>query len=232
MTRRLRSLLRDERGTTLPELMIGLSTGLVVMVGLTTLTMTTLHTTARVSTRVDATQRSRLTLTRVVDQLHSACIAPKVPPIRKESTGSSMRFIHANGSAVSPVPTLSVITLSGTTLTQYDYSWKEGTAPFWIFNSTPSKTIPLMTHVTQMTPTRPVFTYYGSAAGAISPTPLVTPLSEIDASRTIHVSIGLKTAPTDGPNSNDFTPSRIQGSATLRLTAPSYNKEAPSLPCQ
>jgi hypothetical protein len=232
MTRRLRSLLRDEHGTTLPELMIGLSTGLVVMVGLTTLTMTTLHTTARVSTRVDATQRSRLTLTRVVDQLHSACIAPKVPPIRKESTGSSMRFIHANGSAVSPVPTLSVITLSGTTLTQYDYSWKEGTAPFWVFNSTPSKTIPLMTHVAQMTPTRPVFTYYGSAAGAISPTPLVTPLSELDASRTIHVSIGLKTAPTNGPNTNDFTASRIQGSATLRLTAPSYNKEAPSLPCQ
>ncbi|HVQ59984.1 MAG TPA: hypothetical protein VMS60_13860 [Solirubrobacterales bacterium] len=229
---RLRNLLRSERGTTMPELLVGMATGMIVMLGMTTLVIVTVHTTARVSARVDATQRSRLTLTRVIDQLHSACIAPKIPPIRKESTSTSLRLIHAGGSQVSPVPTLTVFSLTGTTLTQSDYAWKSGAAPFWVFNTTPSATTDVMKHVTPISATQPVFTYYGSSSGAISGTPFVTPLSELDASRTIQVRIALKTAPFKGPTADESTPSRIQGSATLRLTAPSFNKEAPSLPCQ
>lgn len=229
---RLRTLLRDEQGTTMPELLVGMATGLIVLLGMTTLVIITVHTTARVSARVDATQRSRLTLTRVIDQLHSACIAPKIPPVRKESTSTSLRLVHASGSQVAPVPTLTVFSLTGTTLTQTDYPWKEGAAPFWVFNSTPSATTDVMTHVTPISATQPVFSYYGSSSGALSGTPFATPLSELDSSRTIQVRIALKTAPFRGPTTDESTPSRIQGSATLRLTAPSFNKEAPSLPCQ
>lgn len=230
---RVRDLARDERGTTLAELMVGIATGTVVMLGLSTLVVVTLHSTTRVSARVDATQRARIVLTRVIDQIHSACIAPKVPPIQKDSTGTVLRFVHAPGAAVSPVPVLSVISLSGEILSQTDYEFKEGTPPAWIFKSTPMRTTQLMTGVSPISPTRPIFTYYGSSAGAVSATPLpAAPLSELDASRTIQVSMAFKAAPTSGPGSEDATPARMQGSATLRLTAVSYNPEATSMPCQ
>jgi hypothetical protein len=141
--------------------------------------------------------------------------------------------VHAPGADVAPVPILSVISLSGETLSQSDYEFQEGTPPAWVFKSTPSKTTQLMTGVSPISPTRPVFTYYGSAAGAVSALPLpAAPLSELDASRTIQVSMAFKAAPKSGPGSEDATPARMQGSATLRLTAVSYNQEATSLPCQ
>lgn len=232
LSRRVRNLVRDERGTTLAELVVGMAMGSVVMFGLTTLIVVTMHTTTRVSARVDATQRARLVLTRVIDQLHSACIAPKVPPVQKESTSTVLRFVHAAGAAVSPTPVLSVISLSGETLTQSDYALKEGAAPSWVFASTPSSTTQLMTHVSPIGATRPVFSYYGSSSGAVSATPLAPPLTELDASRTIQVSVAFKAAPGSAAAAEEATPARIQGSATLRLTAVSYNKEATSLPCQ
>jgi hypothetical protein len=227
-----RRLVREERGTTLAELVVGMATGSVVMLGLTTLVVITLHASTRVSARVDATQRARLVLTRIVDQLHSACIAPKVPPIRKESSSTVLSFVHATGAAVSPAPTLSVISLSGETLSQADYAWKEGAAPYWVFKTTPTITTKLMTHIKPISVTRPVFTYYPSASGAVSETTLPVPLSELDAARTIHVSVAFKASPGSSAAVNEATPARMQGSATLRLTAPSFNKEAPSLPCQ
>jgi hypothetical protein len=232
---RLRSLAHEERGTTLAELMVGLAAGTVVMLGLTTIVVVTLHATTRVDARVDSTQRGRMVLTRVLDQLHSACIAPKVPPIQKESTSTVLRFVHAEGSAVSPTPILSVISLSGETLTQSDYVLKEGAPPAWVFQPTPIKTTQLMTNVSPISATRPVFTYYGSSAGAVSATPLEPPgipLSELDASRAIQVSVAFKASPGKGPSAEEATPARMQGSATLRLTAVSYNEQATSLPCQ
>jgi hypothetical protein len=228
--RLLRRLAREERGTTLTELMIGMGASLVVLGGLMIVTMVSMDTTTRVSARVQATQQSRLALTRVIDQLHSACIAPKVPPIRVASSNNELRFVRATGSAVVPTPVLTKITYSGDSLTQRDYSWKSGSAPFWTFNeTTPVRTSLLYDRVTPVAG-KPIFSYYGYASGAISPTPLVTPLSELDASRTIFVTVQFQTNPRD--NGEDSTPARIQGSASLRLTASSYNPNAPSLPCQ
>jgi hypothetical protein len=228
----LRRLAREERGTTMSELLVSMGAGLTVMIGLTTVVMISINTTSRVSARVDATQEARVSLTRVVDQLHSACIAPKVPPIRAGSSGTELRFVHATGATVSPVPTLSVITFNGAagTLTQSDYEWKEGTAPFWVFKTTPSRTIEIGDEVAQIG-SKPVFTYYGYQSGAVAATPFAAPLSELDASRTIHVTAALMVSTLKG-KAEDGKPARIQGSATLRLTASSYNPAAPSLPCQ
>lgn len=227
-----RQLVRDERGTTLPELMVGLGAGLVVFVGLTTLIIVTLHTTTRVSARVDATQRARIAVTKVLDQLHSACIAPKVPPIRAGSTDTALAFVHAPGDAVSPTPVLTVISLSGTTLSQSDYEYLGGNAPLWEFDESKPKSTQLMTHVSPISGTDPVFSYYASSNGGVSATPLAEPLSSTGASQTIFVKVAFQVAPTGGPNAEAATPARIQGGATLRLTSASFNKAAPSSPCQ
>jgi hypothetical protein len=233
LVKRLRELLRDERGTTMAELLVGMGAGLTVMFGLTTIVMVTFSATTRVSARVDATQQARIAMTRTIDQLHSACIAPKVPPIRSASSGTELRFVHATGGAVVPTPTLSVISFNAAaqTLTQSDYAWKEGAAPFWVFQTIPSRTVRMAENIRQIG-TKPIFSYYGYASGAVSATPLVTPLSELDASRAIQVSATFMTAPRRGKKTEEAAPARIQGSATLRLTASSYNPAAPSLPCQ
>ncbi|MDX6626661.1 MAG: hypothetical protein QOE56_1650 [Solirubrobacterales bacterium] len=224
-------LRRDERGTTLAELMVGLGIGMVVMLGLTSLIVVTLHSSTRVSARVDATQRARLALNQVLDQLHSACLVPKVAPILEKSTGTELRFVHAAGSTVSPTPTLSVISFAEGAMKQTDYAWKEGAAPFWVFQTTATKTTQLMDQITPVSASKPVFSYYASTGGGLG-TPLATPLSTLDAIRTIQVSIVFKTAPQHG-SAEEATPARIQGGATMRLTAaPSYKQEVQSLPCQ
>jgi hypothetical protein len=228
----LRRLRQDESGTTLTELLVGLSMGTVVMLGLTTMVVLTMQSTARVSTRVDSTQRARLVLTRVIDQLHSACISPKLAPVQQASTSTSLRFVHATGSEVTPVPTLSVITLNEESLTQSDYAWKEGSPPFWTFNETkPTSTTTLMTKVKPI-PGKPVFAYYGYSLGALNETAFLSPLSETDALHTIGVSVAFMTSPAKNTAGSETDPARIQDSVSFRLSSPSYNPTAPSLPCQ
>lgn len=227
----LKRLAREERGTTLTELMVGMGAALMILGGMTIVTLVTMSTTNRVSARVNATQQSRLALTRVVDQLHSACIAPKVPPIRRYSSGTELQFVRATGSEVVPTPVLTKIALKEGALVQNDYAWKSGTAPFWTFEeATPIRTSTLYDRISPVAG-KPIFSYYGYASGAISPTPLATPLSELDASRTIYVTVLFMALPRRH-SGEDATPARIQGSASLRLTASSYNPNAPSLPCQ
>lgn len=230
----MRRLIRDERGTTLVELMVGLSSGLVVMAGLTILVVVTIHTQARVSARVDATQRARTVMTRIVNELHSSCIAPKIPPIHEGSTPTTLKFVHASGGAAVPVPVLSEIRLTGTTLSQTDYAYTSGNPPAWVFNLANPITRPLMTHVSQISPTQPIFTYYESANGGVSSAPLTAlpTLGSTNASRTIYVRVAFKVAPTGGTNAEAATPAQFQGSATLRLTTPSFNKLAKGVPCQ
>lgn len=226
-----RQLARDERGTTLIELMVGLATGLIILAGLTTLILVTLNTTSRVSARVNATQNARITLTRVMDQLHSACIAPKVPPIRAGSSANELQFVHATGSAVSPVPILTKVTYSAGTLTQRDYSWKSGTAPLWTFNeATPTRTVLLTNRIAPITG-KAVFSYFGNEGGSLIALSSTPTLGEINASKAIQVTMAFKALPQTGKDV-DATPARIQGSASLRLTATSYSPTAPAMPCQ
>lgn len=230
--RRVRRLLGDERGTTMPELLVGLAAGLVVLVGLTTLVVVTLHATARTSARVDATSRARVTLDRLVDELHSACVVPKTAPIRTGSTSTKLGFIHATGAAAVPTPTLSVVSLVGTSLIQADYAWKEGTAPFWVFEELkPVREVTLLTNVSPISVTKPVFSYYASAATSTSETALAVPLSQFNAEHTIHVNVAFMAGPRSGPT-EEATPARMRGGATFRLSAVSYNEAAPAMPCQ
>ena len=57
-----RGHIADERGDTLIELMVGLAAGLVVLATLTMVILVTLEGSAKVSARVDATQRARVVL--------------------------------------------------------------------------------------------------------------------------------------------------------------------------
>jgi Tfp pilus assembly protein PilE len=227
---RARIDLADQRGTTLIEMLVALASGLVVVSALTALIITTLHGSARVSARVDATQRARIALTRVMEQLHSSCVAPEVAPIQKASTGTSLEFIHQTGSAVSPVPIISVISLSGGTLSQQDYS-VTGTAPNWTRSTAIGGPRILLTNVSATAPSSSIFSYYRYTGGTISATPLATPL-ETEAALTVEVRAALTAAPLSTPVKDTGSSASVQNSTTLRLTPPSFNEGSPARPCQ
>ena len=235
MKRRL-DVARDERGTTLVEVLVSTTTGLAVMGALTMVIIVSMHANARVSARVDATQRARLVTTKIVQQLHSACVAPKIAPIQVGSTGTSLKFVYAppsQGSAVAPMPTLTEISYSGGVLTQTSWPATGGGYPNWTYASTPT-TQQLLTGVAPIPPSSSIFSYYGSSNGSLSPTPQTTPLDIAATALTIQVRLALTAAParSQSPVADQGAEAHVRSGATLRLTPPSFNEAAPALPCQ
>ena len=80
---------------------------MVVFFGLTMMVLASMHDTTRITNRVHSTQNARTALHEMITELHSACVVRFLTPVQAESSGTSLRFIHANGSEVSPKPTLS-----------------------------------------------------------------------------------------------------------------------------
>jgi hypothetical protein len=233
---RLASIRNDERGATMVELIVSTATGLIVLSALTMVIVVSMHANARVSARVDATQRARLVVTKVLQQLHSACVAPRIAPIQTGSTGTSLRFIHAppsQGAAVAPMPTFTEITLSDGVLTQTDWPGTGGSSPNWTYSAT-STTTELLSGVGPIAPSSSIFSYYASSNGSLAPTPQTTPLEATATPLTIQVRMALSASPSrgDSPVADPGAAANVRTGATLRLTPPSFNEAAPALPCQ
>lgn len=224
--------IRDERGTTLTELMVGVAAGMTVIMALSMVIISTMHGTSRVSARVEATQQGRIVITRVMEQLHSACVAPEVTPVKESSSGTLLRFVHQTGSGVSPTPILSEISLSGGTLTQTNFASTGGTAPNWTFATTPYASRQLLTDVAPIAGSTGIFSYYAYINGTPASAPLTVPLSSVDAARTILVRAALNVTPRDTAVADSGADASIQDSASLRLTPPSFNEKVVSLPCR
>jgi type II secretory pathway component PulJ len=224
--------LRDERGTTLVELMVALMAGLVIISALTMVIMTTMHGTARVTARVEATQRARIALVRLMQELHSACISPEIAPVKEKSEGNALRFVHQTGTEVQPTPVLSVVSYSSGTLTQADFAYASGTAPNWIFAESASSTKTLLTKVAPVSPSSSIFSYYRYSGGTLSTTPQATPLSKTESELTVEVRAALTAEPEKASVVRDAgSGATVQDAATLRLTPPSFNEGSPAKPC-
>lgn len=224
-------LIRDESGMTLVELLVATAAGVIVMFGVTLAVIVTLHETDRVATHVDANQRARLTMSKIIEELHSACVAPQIAPVQTGSTSTSLNFLHQIGSAVALTPVLSKISLTGTTLSQSDYAVSGGAAPDWIFSESPSSTVQLMTGVSALSSV-PLFRYYGYSGGQIASTALTSPLSAADAAKTVQVNVAFQAASQTTPIADSNNATGIENAALLRLTPPAYGTSSSNLPCQ
>ena len=137
----------DERGFTLVELIVSIAIGMMVVLGVFALVDVSMRNSARIAARVDADQRARPVLQRLVDELHSACLGPDSSPVLVGSGDSTIGFLHRTGAAVSPTPDKRVVTLTGGTLSESVYPVTGGTAPNWTFATSPSSTRQLLTGV-------------------------------------------------------------------------------------
>jgi hypothetical protein len=228
-----RPSLNDESGTTIVELLVGMAMGMIVLVGLTMVIITTLHGTARVDARVEATQNARLTVTKIMEELHSACIAPQVAPIREGSTQTKLIFWHAaggEGHAVTPAPLKSEITWEGGALRQIDKAKTGVVDGEYVFEPVGEERT-LISNVSAP-PSGAIFAYYNYENGALSSNSLSTPLSKPSAGETILVKVTLVAEPASNPVRDASADATVADSATLRLTPPSFDESAAASPCQ
>lgn len=222
--------LREQHGFTLVELLVSMLAGMAVLSAIVTITTAATHNQDRIAKRVEANQRVRPVVTRIVDLMHSSCVAPRVAPVLTGSSGTQLDLVSRSGSAVSPTPELHRITLSGTTLRERIYPAVSGVPPVWTYSATASSDRILLTDVSGVSGA--VFRYYDYVNGALRTTPLGTPLSAGNAARTAYVTVSLNASPTGGASTLDAkSPITVSDSASLRLESAGPVPNQDNLPC-
>jgi Tfp pilus assembly protein PilW len=226
--------MRDEHGFTVIELLVSLAVTLAVLSAIGMMVTVATHNQSRIARRVEANQRGRPVMARIVNELHSACVAPRITPVLSGtngdvSTGTQITFLSVSGSAVTPTPEKHVITLAGTTLNESVFKNPTGAAPTWTFSGQPTTTT-LLTNASA--PGGVMFRYYDFQNGQLSTTPLVVPLSATNAGRTAYLTISLTASPTGGASQLDVnSPITFSDSVDLRLESASQVPSQDNMPC-
>jgi hypothetical protein len=96
ITRLSRRLAHDQGGFTLIETLVGIATGLVVMLVLFGMLKVATNQTRLISDKVESDRLGRQVMTRIGDELQSACIAREFEPILSRSEGSKLVFVNAD----------------------------------------------------------------------------------------------------------------------------------------
>jgi Tfp pilus assembly protein PilV len=90
-----RHVAHNEDGFTLVELLVAMVTGLVVIFAMFAMLQVTTNQTRLVTDRVQADRLGRQAMTRLVDELHSACIAREAVPVQSTSKSNVLVFYNA-----------------------------------------------------------------------------------------------------------------------------------------
>lgn len=226
--RRTASIVRDQRGFTLIEMLVAILTGLIVLFATFAILNVSLSQSSRIADRVSADQRSRIAMEKIVQELHSSCVSINENPILAGSEPNKIIFVSETGSQTAfTTVTKHEISLSGGTLKDtYTTSKVSLTGSKWVFPEVATGTKTLLTGVSQSgsTPVFQYFRYYQSTdpkgtehLGTLYPTPLTTPLKATEAVTTAAVTVSFTVAP-ESSNSKSDRSVELSDSVTLRLT--------------
>jgi prepilin-type N-terminal cleavage/methylation domain-containing protein len=229
--------MRDERGFSLPELLVSVMVFGIVLTAILQMVTVTIGNQARISQHVSANQRGRPVMTQLMNNLRSSCVTSGVAPVQVGSSATSISFLSKSGSSVNPVPDKRIVTLSGTTLTETVYAPTGGTAAAPTFSATPSSNRVLMTNIAGAVSvagtTLPIFRYYslGYVNNKLTTVPLSVPLTTAGASTATVVDVAFRVMPSRPDVRSTTEGISFSDSATLRLEAGSPDVSRPNLPC-
>jgi prepilin-type N-terminal cleavage/methylation domain-containing protein len=204
--RRIRTRLAAEDGFTLPELLIAIAIGSIIIVAAYGLLDASRSGAMKVTDRVDSTQRGRLAMDEVVRQLRSqVCIDPAEGAIL-DGRDESVTFYSFTGTGTY-APERHTIAWDADARTIVDYTYVgEGTPPNMTFPATPTRSRLLLTEVVRLSD-QPIFTYFSwtTDGTARATRQLATPMSATDARQTVRVLVQFRVLPTRTGQSSEST---------------------------
>jgi type II secretory pathway pseudopilin PulG len=246
----------DERGFTLIELLVAVTMGMVVCLALFSILDFATKQEARITDVADANQLGRTAMTKLVDELHSACISAEFRPILEKSSETELWFVNAYSKEAIIESEQAfrhdiVWNEKNETLTDKIYASTGGSWPNFTFpltTSTPTKTVLLASKVSQSEAggkKLPIFQYYayttkgtsGGEAGlsTLSTEALKVPLTEKTAPTAAAVLIRFNTSPSENVskvhNGGDLSAS-LSDQVTLAFSAPHSESTTVDGPCQ
>jgi Tfp pilus assembly protein PilV len=195
MLARMLHITSANSGFTLMETLIAMLTGFVVTGALFAILQVSTTQSSRIADVAQATQLGRTTMTRIVDETHSACLSEGFAPVQEKSNAERLIFVngYSKEAEVPSVGTTStgvrkdeiVWSKSAQTLTDFTYlstgtKTKEEKEEY-IFATTPTPTSGVLIgeHITQNSSTTPIFQYYAYATeSSTSPTAPSSTLNE------------------------------------------------------
>jgi hypothetical protein len=246
----------EEAGFTLIEVMVAALTGVVVIGALFAILDVSLHQTSLLSDKVQADQVGRTGMTKLVEQLHSACIAPGFTPIQATSGPSSLVFINAysEGAVISRATEHQVVwNESAGTLTDYTYLSKIESGSEWptfkfpaldyssatrqAANATPPAGILLATNVSAVPGNTGIFKYFqyaqkSSAAGENLPIGSLESLAltESNTAKAASVLISFRAGARDGRTTANRSVD-LTSQVTFAVGAPASETPIEDSPC-
>lgn len=247
--RQLAILAREEHGASLMELLVATVSGVVVMMALFAILNVSLSQTARVTGRVEADQAGRVAMEKIMNELHSSCVAGYIAPVEAKSDEKQLIFVSESGSQATfssvhrhvialQEPTAEKFVLTDTA---YPSIGSELNYSELNFSAKPSSTTTLLGNAGQSEEKSvavPVFQYYryyttedkGATLGQLDPTPLTVPLNPEDAKLVAEVAVRFTSKPREGKvaasNSVD-----LSDSAVLRLGPSDNSSTARNIAC-
>jgi Tfp pilus assembly protein PilW len=246
-----RPLTSDEHGFTLIELVVAMATGMMVCLALFAILDFSTRQETRIADAAQANQLGRTAMTKIVDELHSACIAPEFTPILEKSSETELWFINSYSSeAVISQASEHKVVWSGEKLVDYTYPSVSGSWPHFTYATvaSPSGGVVLGTKITQSESGGkkiPIFQYYsystkytsGTEAGVsmLNTEALKTSLTNVTAPTAAAVAINFSTAPSEtNATIHDFSNLNAASSdlVTLAFSAPHSESTTVDGPCQ
>jgi Tfp pilus assembly protein PilW len=259
LLRRGRPALAGESGFTMIELMVSMVTGLVICFAAYAILTVATEQSAHLTDYTQATQQGRIAMAKIVDALHSACLAPGFAPVLTSSSATELRFINAySEEAVIPKSQINeqriVWNEKTETLTDYTYpAAKEITWPKFEYASTasPASGVILAHNVTRTESGGkkiPIFQYYsytdksseGTTEGVneLSTEPIEkgATLTEKTAPTAASVLITFTAGPSDGTTyvgaPGKGVTDNLQTQVTLSFSVPVSSNEVVDAPCK
>jgi Tfp pilus assembly protein PilW len=140
-----RSRLRDQSGFTLIEALVAMISAVIVLGALVVILEITINQTSHINESTQANQTGRITLTKIIDELQSACLAREFAPVQGTSTENKLRFVAAYSQAAN-IPASEaaeheiVWSEPADTLTEYRYAGASGENANVTFSTTMEST--------------------------------------------------------------------------------------------
>jgi prepilin-type N-terminal cleavage/methylation domain-containing protein len=248
--------LADEQGFSLIELLVAMVTATVVAGALFAVLNFSTTMTASLSDKVQSDQLGRTAMTKIVDELHSACLTTSFIPIQINSSETNLRFIAAySGEAEIKQAEMHEIVWNKATGTLIDYHEKNtgggslGSFTYPEPSKAPTKenTSLLATNVTNIVEgetTVPIFQYFSYATETTESekAPVSTletktlpgtkaGLSLAEAATAASVLISFNAIPADGKTTRNRS-ANFSNQVTFAFSVPNAETPIHDAPCQ